>query len=312
MPPQSQNESDAVALFKEANLAYFFHGRLSPVMEEMNRLDSFSEGRTDFMCAELLESFLWLHLGLRVNYFPIEMSRRMVYEYFHLFLRAYEKISAAKLMESWFTPPLRFIWEAEFTGRQELFSFGDRWDDSEISQILRSAFQSLFVLANGFAQHSKVRELLLTMVIATESQWEEAIQKNKPIESFEDIDAPSLGPVSHWTHVGFFEVLDYMRAFRRAEVEAREMLEGSRPKHIYPEMQQFIYLLREAQLWRLNFGYTIYRGRFLRVARLAAEAFADEAESERGEVTRKAGEEFIKELYPLMTDWGAPQVASAY
>ena len=158
MPPHSQNESEAVAFLKEANLAYFFHDRLSPVVKEMREMNSFSERRANFVCAELLESFLWVHLGLRVNYFPLELSRRLVYEHLHLFLQAYEKILAARLMESWFTSPLRSIWEGEFTGRQELFSFGQRWDDSGISQELASAFQSLFILANGFAQSSKARE----------------------------------------------------------------------------------------------------------------------------------------------------------
>lgn len=311
MPPQSQNESEATAFFKDANLTYFFHDRLSPAVEEMNQVDSFSEGRRDFVSAELLESFLWLHLGLRVNYFPIELSRRMVYEHFHLFLRAYENISTARLMDSWFTPPLRFIWEAEFSGRQELFSFGYKWNDSEASRILSSAFQSLFVLANGFARDSTIRELLQTMVIATDSEWEEAIYKNEPLEGFGDADRPSPERLSHWTRAGFFEVLEYMQAFRRVDVEVRETLEDSRPMHIHPEMQQFVYLLREAQLWRLNFGYTVYRGRFLQVARLAAEASIDEADREKGGGTREAGEEFIKELYPLMTDWGAPQAASA-
>src|SRR5260370_10689486 len=141
MPPHSQNESKTNALLKEANLAYFFHGRLSPVVKEMANMDSFSEKQANFVCAELLEAFLWVHLGLRVNYFPIELSRRLIYEHMHFFLRAYERILAARLMESWFGSPFRSIWESEFSGRQELFSFGQRWDDSGISQVLASAFQ---------------------------------------------------------------------------------------------------------------------------------------------------------------------------
>src|SRR5229473_4465481 len=172
MPPQSQNESESLAFLKEANLAYFFHDRLSPVVEEIRGIDSFSERRANFVSAELLEVFLWMHLGLRVNYFPLEISRRLTYEHMHFFLPAYERILAARLMESWFTSPLRAIWESEFSGRQELFSFGQRWEDSGISQGLASAFQSLLILANGFAQDSKAREFLLTMVLATDSEWD--------------------------------------------------------------------------------------------------------------------------------------------
>lgn len=175
MPPHSQNEPKSDVFLKEANLAYFFHDRLSPELDEMAMVESFSEKRANFVCAELLEAFLWLHLGLRVNYFPIELSRRLIYEHMHFFLRAYERILAERLMESWFTPPLRSIWESEFSGRQGLFSSGQRWDDSGISQVLASAFQSLFMLANGFAQSSKSRELLLAMAVATDSEWDSAM-----------------------------------------------------------------------------------------------------------------------------------------
>ncbi|SRR6266700_156752 len=313
MPPHSQKESEALAFLKEANLAYFFHDRLSPVMKEMTGIDSLSEKRANYVCAELLEAFLWVHLGLRVNYFPIELSRRLTYEHMHFFLRAYERILAARLMESWFGSPFRSIWESEFSGRQELFSFGQRWDDSGISQGLASAFQSLFTLANGFAQNSKARELLLTMGAATDSEWDGAIKNNRPLEPLERMDSPAgpSGQQLHWSHSGFFEVLDYMRAFRRADADVRQMLEGSRPVNIFPEGQQYVDLLREAQQWRLNFGYTLYRGRFLMVARLAAETLMNLAENEKGYEAQRAGEEFIKELYPLMTDWGAPQAASA-
>jgi len=57
MPPYSQNELEPDAFLKEANLAYFFHDRLSPVVKEMRRIDSFSEKRANFVCAEILEVF---------------------------------------------------------------------------------------------------------------------------------------------------------------------------------------------------------------------------------------------------------------
>lgn len=102
-----------------------------------------------------------------------------------------------------------------------------------------------------------------------------------------------------------------MRAFRRADTDVRQMLEDSRPRNVYPEAQQYVDLLKEAQQWRLNFGFTAPRTRFLRVAQLAAEAFTNLAGEEKGYEAKKAAGEFIKELLPLMTDWGAPQAATA-
>src|SRR5260370_37807073 len=107
MPTHSPNESEAVAFLKEANLAYFFHDRLSPVVKEIKDMDSFTERRANYVCAELLEAFLWGHLGLRVNYFPIELSCRLVYEHLHLLLRAHDGILASRLMYACVTLRLR-------------------------------------------------------------------------------------------------------------------------------------------------------------------------------------------------------------
>src|ERR1700674_2098601 len=102
---------------KATCLAFFLQDRLLPILERVEKGHS-----RDFDSAELLESYLWLHHGVEIDYFPIADSRRIMYEYFHHFLRARGAVSSGGHFETWFTPPLRAILDTEFVGRVELFS----------------------------------------------------------------------------------------------------------------------------------------------------------------------------------------------
>src|SRR5712664_3258865 len=73
-----------------ANLNFFLNDRLLPILQELEAIGSYSEKQSNFVRAELLESFLWLHLGVQIEYFPLPLSRRAIYEYFPLILKAYE------------------------------------------------------------------------------------------------------------------------------------------------------------------------------------------------------------------------------
>jgi hypothetical protein len=82
--------------------------------------------------------------------------------------------------------------------------------------------------------------------------------------------------------------LDYLRAFRLADTDVKQMLEDSRPKNVFPEAQQYVHLLKEAQQWRLNFGYTAPRARFLEVGQLAAETLRASLEKKRLRSTKSS------------------------
>jgi hypothetical protein len=72
----------------------------------------------------------------------------------------------------------------------------------------------------------------------------------------------------------------------------------------------YIELLKQAQQWRLNLGYTEPRLRFLQVARRVASECVVQIDHDQTEASGLV-ERFVKELEPLMRDWGAPQAAVA-
>jgi hypothetical protein len=95
-----------------------------------------------------------------------------------------------------------------------------------------------------------------------------------------------------------------MRAFRRVKLDLQQ-------RHSDQEEQYFIRLLKETQQWRLNFGYPTYRDRFRQVGRLAVETYIKHLPEEIPASRENAVADFVKVLYELMTDWGAPLVKSA-
>jgi len=258
-----------------ANLNFFLNDRLRPVLEQIEATVPSSDMRTNFLEAELLESFLWLHLGVQIDYFPLPLARRAIYEYLPCFLKAYDSTASGPSFETWFTPPLQAIWESEFTGRQELFSSGRIWDKAPPETA--SVFQTALILANGFAQNAEARPLVQAIVRKV-----------------------------HWAYPGYFVEVDYLGATRQINAETRQAF----PETTH-EFEDYLRRLKEIQQWRLNFADATYRGRFIQIGRMAAEHFAQYAPAKELGDPESVVKKFLAEVYDLMTDWGAPRVMAA-
>lgn len=312
MPPrQASRPSTGIQIERErlgeASLIFFLNDRLGPVLEQIEATDPSSGIRTNFLQAELLESFLWLHLGVQIDYFPRPLARRAIYEYFPTFLKAYDSTASGPSFETWFTSPIRAIWESEFTGKQELFSFGRTWDQAT-SPETTSIFQTFLIPANGFAQNVEARPLVQAIVISKESEWAEAVEKNKPIAAFlpsarEDQEALLK---THWAFPGYFAEVDYLRATRQINAEIHETQQKT--TH---EFEDYLRRLKEIQQWRLNFGDATYRARFIRIGQMAAENCVQYAPPEELGDSQSVVKKFLAEIYDLMTDWGAPRAMAA-
>lgn len=304
MPSQSQRSPDPVSpspdqrRLGEANLAFFMRDRVAHVLTRINSMETLTPRQGSFTNAELLESFLWLHHGVIIEYFPLPISRRVVYEYLPLFLKAYESLRRESYFETWFTPPLRTIFESEFTGNQELFSFGRIWEPSNTPAGTDELFQLPLVLANGLVQNLDARTLMEAVATAGESAWQDVILKNPAAFEQSDPDDHS----SRWTHSGFFAVLGFMRAFRALKLDLEQ-------RHLDKDQQHYLRLLKETQQWRLNLGYPEYRERFLQICRAAAETYIKQLPPEESPWTAVA--DFVRSFQELMTDWGAPLVMGA-
>jgi hypothetical protein len=292
-PDDLQSQIDP-RILGPANLNFFLNDRLLPILQEVEAIGSYPEKQSNFVRAELLESFLWLHLGVQIEYFPLPLSRRAIYEYFPMILKAYEVISHTPFFETAFAPPLRAIWASEFTGRQELFSSARIWKEAPPPDT-SSVFQSSSIFANEFVQDLEARPFVQAITFSTDSEWEQALKGNKSPSDVEKNElSDHLSPDAHWASPGVFSAVDYLRTLRQLKFSAQEQNSSK-------EFAAFRQRLTEIQQWRLNFANEIYRTRFQSAAQAVAEHVRKQHSIEQWKLELFAGE-----IYDLMTDLGAP------
>jgi hypothetical protein len=296
------------AILGGVHLTFFLNDRLVPVLRQFASIDSATGPQRSFLHAELLECYLWLHHGMVINYFPLAPSRRVTYEYFHLFLRAYESASSEANFDTWFTSPIRAIWESEFTGNQELFSAGRIWNKSDPPLDADSFFQPLFILSNGFAQNPTARPFVQALVVSPEAEWQQSAASNVPMTwlGLPENKRGGNDASSHWMNPGFLVLIEYMQAYRSLNADLRQT-----SSIMDKELQDYLRLLKETQQWRLNCGYLQYRERLVQAGRSAAETNIKHLSGAEPNDSNTVVENFIKSLRDLMTDWGAPLVKAA-
>ena len=283
---------------EEMRLVFFLNSHLKPFLDKDDRKRDNSK---PFNFARILEIFLWLHHGVEVAYFPIESSRRLVYEYFPLFLEAYESPIAKESMETWFSPALRAIFTSEFNGNANLFSFNEgRSRNSQVGEF-QLAFESLLILATGFNQDGRTFQLIEALIAPDSKVWGQMMNNYKSTATSLSQSTSQRDELAKSTSVldGFFEVVKYLQAYRVAS--SNFLL--SAPTDA---LQEHLRLLKETQQWRLNFGYPKYRERFKGLASVAVTALSQDISDASAPELNTLKESFLNEIYGLMTDWGAP------
>jgi hypothetical protein len=233
---------------------------------------------------------LWIHLGVQLDYFPVGPSRRVIYEFFPMILKAYEVFSKTVYFETAFVAPLRAIWESELSGNLALFATGQLWEEANVPSEGAAAFRTAYLYANEFVQDLETRPFVQGITFSKEQEWESAIKNNKPLAEVKKNEASAkFSGENHWATPSVFSTVDYLRT------TAQIRLSPENDTKTFVDLRQ---RLREIQQWRLNFLDRSYRDRF----RLAAKAVAEK-------VTRdeKIVGVFLNEIYELTVLWGAPR-----
>jgi hypothetical protein len=94
-------------------------------------------------------------------------------------------------------------------------------------------------------------------------------------------------------------VARYLQEYRRASSDVRLA-------KIEDASKDYLRLLKETQQWRLNFGYPLFRERFVELTSLVAAICSKNAANEPYLDADSLKTLFLREIYDLMTDWGAP------
>jgi hypothetical protein len=289
--------------FKEMRLVFFLNSHLKPLLQKAS-LDGDKSRPSDQ--ARTLELFLWLHHGVEAEYFATDSSRRLMYEYFPSFLRAYESPLAKGNLETWFSRTLLAIFESEFNGKMSLFTFNEGRKQNARDGELELAFESLVILAAGFNRDEKAFPLIDALIAPDSKAW------NSMMNNYMSIVSLSLESMSHRDELtkiepmldGYFEVVKYLQAHRLASSNIRQETPTI-------ALTDFLRLLKETQQWRLNFGYPTFRERFMGMTALAATVLSQKTSQTPASDLSTLKQSFLNEIYDLMTDWGAPAHTSS-
>jgi hypothetical protein len=292
----------------EANLIFFIHDRLESALENADKIDSSGSTVSTYSALDLLEAFLWLHLGITVGYFPQPLSRRVAYEYSVPILKAHDIILSNKQSDTWLAQPMRNILAEEWSGRSPLLTIPERSDVPQFVS-LELVFQNAFLLANSFARNKEATRIVTSISLTSEPVWQETFAKERKHPLQADDSETSL-------HQGFLQTVDYMTAVFRlyqdteSTTERRAKSEPTpRPDAIAREtriLAAFFERVKQVQQWRLNFGYPTPRERFLQIADATVESLIPSDQPASQIISN-----FRSELAELLRFWGAPHSKSA-
>jgi len=82
-----------------SNLIFFLRDRWQFVCQDAAASEKNIFLSQEYLSCAVLESFFWLDLGVQTTYFPKPEARRVTYEYFPQFLKAYEHIQEKLLIQ---------------------------------------------------------------------------------------------------------------------------------------------------------------------------------------------------------------------
>ncbi len=285
---------------RESNLVFFLHEFVQPTAEAVRNFNLLAPATRDYSTFALLESFLWLHLGVKLDYFSKAQSRRVVYEFGNLWLAAYQRTINAKMLQK-FSPPLQRILEAEFSGRVELF--GSAEETPAPSDELASAYQTTLVLVGGFSQDTEAQQLLKMLIFANVQTWELATGKT-PAAQPSGVQIETLP--QEWTRPGIFKLVQFMEAFRQMTSDFDRLYPATSTR-LSSQVFLLKRYLKEMQQWRLNFSDQTPRERFLQVASEAIRVVQEEIKKDGESLNHNVEtHSLIASIYDLLTDWGAP------
>lgn len=287
---------------QKANLAFFLHDLFDPVAQAVRSIDFLDASGRSYFSFAIVEAFLWLHLGVSLQYFSKPESRRATYEFANRLLAGYQHIVASKLLEK-FSPPLKRILAAELSGDVELFSFVDELPKP--SEELSHIYQTSLLLVGGFAGDPDAQQFLKMLGFANELTWRAATGRSLPSDIQQgDLQMELERLPRQWTRSGFFRVVQFMEASRQLRGDFDQTSTD------FPEELKAQYLLlkrhlKEMQQWRLSFGDRIAQERFLEVARDSVLAVRSEvANGETSPNLTIDPDTLIGSINDLMTDWG--------
>ncbi len=242
-----------------ASLVFFVRDRWQADVYAISAQKKDLREAADYNALAFLETFLWLHLGVQVDYFSKDLSRQLVREHFKLLDAAYERAVAGKHHER-FALPLQQILRAELSRRRDVST----WFEQPLKspRNLASAFQTALLLCNGFAQDPDAYALVQALVFADSTKWDAVVKLTQSTAPLPRAPTASEGdvaePLKEQILTGFFRAVEHMEAYHEMVADF--------DRASLSEMPFLKERTRDLQHWRLDFRNKIVEERFLQIA----------------------------------------------
>jgi hypothetical protein len=277
-----------------ANLAFFLRDRPQFMSHESHEI-GLSEAYLSF---GWLETFLWLHLGVHMEYFPKPESRRAIYEYFPFFLKSYEYVLSSRLSQK-LSPPLVSMLDSQFNGRSEIFARDETlqpWPN-----MVEVSLRDAIIMANGFENNIHTQTFVDSLEFKNTPQWEDFVRFTPVVDRFSEAH-PTLQERRDAVLSGFLKCVEYMETFHWMLKQFDEVAD-KHDKATSTGLAMMKQRIAEVQRWRLNFADSVVYDRFIQLVNgVASQAngFFSSFEQQRA---------FVSEIKLLMIDWGGPRLA---
>ncbi|HXY25583.1 MAG TPA: hypothetical protein VEI73_13085 [Candidatus Acidoferrum sp.] len=288
-----------------SNLIFFLRDRWQIACQEATANEKNIVLSQEYISCAVLECFLWLDLGVQTNYFPKAEARRVAYEYFPQFLKAYEHIQEEMLIQK-FSPPLQRILESEFSGRTELFSLREGLND--LPEEILTPLQAVLLLTNGFASDSDTQAITDSLVFKKPPEWDDVMREFKEVNERAERGSKRFIQARDAMSSTVLKIVQYMECFRNVllDFDKSANVPQSTQASGTANLKQRV---KEIQAWRLDFKEGFVFDRFLEFLRLAIELWRYDVKDGPIELRTRITPALVRAVRVLMTDWGAPPLA---
>lgn len=288
-----------------SNLIYFLQERWQPDIEGATASQVVELPASDdmwlrldpiYLRIALFETYLWLRLGVEVDFFPVEPVRRIIEEYQPILRSAFY---AREFPED-------FRKDADRMEHQGLSR--EVHDSDPFSPASKFVFRDFLLLSNEFTRDLGARSVVQIVNFANVGEWDAVMRAVQPASGRSvpesDEEKKTAEPLREQLSSGLIRICQYVEAF--------EGLAAQLDSYSYSPNQlrdRFFQLQR----WRLNFKDGVVWKNFERLSEpLVAWLIQREAVrpvlEEQGSDAQDLANALWTSIHVLMTDWGAPQL----
>jgi len=243
-----------------ANLVFFYEERWRPqIVGFHNDLYHFGEASNEGIGGvSLLESLLWLLLGVNVGYFPVRESHQVLSEFAKVLRKAYITAEKNELISQFPQTVQRSI-EAIIGRTPPVFPALPR--QIAPNADVQSMFQSFLLLSNSFVNNRPANAVTRLLVAADDGQWKqiaEVLESSQRQTLGARLEAVAGATISTCV-TGFVKLVEYLETFQGEWLRCAKFQENLKRHGFHAPLNW----IKTIQRWRFDFSKESVSIRFL-------------------------------------------------